>query len=61
MDKIRKSVVSLLKQLMQKYHNMPLGILLDQAVGREKLNEISDQRLEELLERFLKTGEPYLG
>lgn len=61
MNKIRKQIADVLKQIVCKYADLTVGIVLEQAVGRDRLNEISDERLLELLERFLRTREPYVG
>jgi len=61
MNKIRKQIADVLKQIVCKYTDLTVGIVLEQAVGRDRLNEISDERLLELLERFLRTREPYVG
>lgn len=61
MNKIRKQIADVLKQIVCKHTDLTVGMIIDQAVGRDRLNEISDERLLELLERFLRTREPYVG
>lgn len=53
---MKNTLTKVIKQLLCKYTDKSLGLIIQESIGRRELENLTDEELVKLLERYLSTG-----